>query len=317
VVLANTRPYEGLVTATAAAAALFWWRHKRRRKFAELISIRNVAPFVAVLGLGAALTGYYNYRVTGSPVVMPYTAYSRQYDVVPVFLILPTRKPPTYHHDVLAKHMNYVDVQEYRRHRGNPLRNVFDLTLEFRNYCSSLLLVPVAIGILFSGRKALIACFIGVALCAGVLVETYIQTHYLAPGAGLFALLGSLGLRVMRTRAGTLGMPLVLLFTAVGCGHAVADAQHFFITGTIKNTRAVAAELVSKHAGKHVVLVRYAPAHDTRDDSVFNAADIDASPVIWARDMGDAKNRELRDYYPDRTFWLWQPDVAPDAIKPY
>jgi hypothetical protein len=50
---------------------------------------------------------------------------------------------------------------------------------------------------------------------------------------------------------------------------------------------------------------------------VYNSADIDAAPIVWARDMGDQANRELLDYYRDRKVWLWQPDIAPDAIAVY
>lgn len=32
--------------------------------------------------------------------------------------------------------------------------------------------------------------------------------------------------------------------------------------------------------------------------------------VIWAQDMGE-RNRELLEYYPDRTFWIVEPDATP------
>jgi hypothetical protein len=42
---------------------------------------------------------------------------------------------------------------------------------------------------------------------------------------------------------------------------------------------------------------------------VFNAADIDASKVVWARDLPGEVNDQLFRYYPDRTIWLALPDT--------
>jgi hypothetical protein len=33
--------------------------------------------------------------------------------------------------------------------------------------------------------------------------------------------------------------------------------------------------------------------------------------------MGEAKNKELLDYYPDRRVWLLQPDSPPLSLVPY
>jgi hypothetical protein len=49
---------------------------------------------------------------------------------------------------------------------------------------------------------------------------------------------------------------------------------------------------------------------------VFNGADIDASKVIWARDMGP-QNAELLQYFSKRTAWLVEPDERPVKLTPY
>jgi len=36
--------------------------------------------------------------------------------------------------------------------------------------------------------------------------------------------------------------------------------------------------------------------------------------VVWARDMGPEKNRELLDYYKDRRAWLVEPDEKPPGV---
>ena len=63
--------------------------------------------------------------------------------------------------------------------------------------------------------------------------------------------------------------------------------------------------------------MRYSVAHNPQDEWIYNAADIDHSKVIWAREMDPASNRELFQYYKDRKVWLVQPDTQPVAVSPY
>jgi hypothetical protein len=70
--------------------------------------------------------------------------------------------------------------------------------------------------------------------------------------------------------------------------------------------------------GKHLVIVRYEPGHDTLlNEWVFNNADIDRSKVIWARDMGHEKNEELLRYFKERQVWLVEPDFKPIELRSY
>jgi hypothetical protein len=52
-------------------------------------------------------------------------------------------------------------------------------------------------------------------------------------------------------------------------------------------------------------------------DYVYNRANIDASAIVWARDMGDTANCELVGYYPDRQSWVWEADSSPMTLLPY
>jgi len=76
-------------------------------------------------------------------------------------------------------------------------------------------------------------------------------------------------------------------------------------------------ERLSRQPGSHLVIVRYSQKHDTHHEWVYNRADIDGSKIVWAQDMGAAKNQELLDYYRGRQVWLLQPDSDPLAIVPY
>jgi hypothetical protein len=68
--------------------------------------------------------------------------------------------------------------------------------------------------------------------------------------------------------------------------------------------------------GPQVAIVQYSP-HHVLNDWVYNAADIDNSKVIWARQMDPASDRELLEYYKDRKAWLVQPDCTPPKISPF
>ena len=69
--------------------------------------------------------------------------------------------------------------------------------------------------------------------------------------------------------------------------------------------------------GKQLVIVHYGPAHVPHDDWINNRADIDASKIVWARDMGDNQNQELLIYFKDRRAWRVDPDDARPTLEPY
>ena len=49
----------------------------------------------------------------------------------------------------------------------------------------------------------------------------------------------------------------------------------------------------------------------------INVFDIDGSAIVWARDMGDAANRELLDYFRGRQVWLVEADTPDPQPVPY
>jgi hypothetical protein len=92
-ILANTRPFEGLLAALPAGGALL--AHLLRKRDARLRFGREVLlPAAVLLLLGAFLTLVYNQRITGSPWQLPYQAYERQYDAVPSFIFQRLRPWP-------------------------------------------------------------------------------------------------------------------------------------------------------------------------------------------------------------------------------
>jgi len=78
----------------------------------------------------------------------------------------------------------------------------------------------------------------------------------------------------------------------------------------------ILSDLEHRH-GKHLVLVHYGPRENPWQEWVYNNADIDASNVIWARDMGYLKNQELLRRYPDRHVWYVEHTNGIGELIPY
>ena len=83
------------------------------------------------------------------------------------------------------------------------------------------------------------------------------------------------------------------------------------------NERAQVEQGLEKLPGQQLAIVRYSADHNSVDEWVYNAPDIDGSKVIWAREMDAANNLELIRYYPGRHVWLVQPDRQPAEVTPY
>ncbi len=75
-------------------------------------------------------------------------------------------------------------------------------------------------------------------------------------------------------------------------------------------------ELLERSGGRHLVLVEPKTDPDNVFQWIYNAAGIDASPVVWARDMGDRENQALLAYFHDRKVWRLDPNVEPAQLTP-
>ena len=66
-------------------------------------------------------------------------------------------------------------------------------------------------------------------------------------------------------------------------------------------------------------MVRYRPSHDIHREWVRNAADIDGAPVVWAHDLGEARNAKLLEYFRDREAWLLEVNdpEGGEVLRPY
>jgi hypothetical protein len=319
-VLANSRPYEGAATVAAAAGALLVWRRRSHRPFGELLAWRMAAPAMAILGCGLAALLYYDYRLTGNALLMPYALNQRTYGVAPVFWMMALGPAPAYHHDVIRRFWTEYEVSLYQRARSWPpgLALIFARTLWYY-FLTTITALALALAVLFRrGRKVGMALAIFGVAAGALLLEKYPNAHYFAPATGLVLILVLLGVQYARVKAGAAALAaFIVVFFGTAAVHARFLTADEYPHRQFTAHRLSAIHRLERESGKQLVIVRYAPDHDIRDDWVFNHADIDGSQIVWARDMGAARNRELIDYYKDRRVWLLEPDVADPAPVPY
>jgi hypothetical protein len=163
------------------------------------------------------------------------------------------------------------------------------------------------------------------------------QIHYIAAVTCLFILAAVTGLEQisrLRIRGHAAGQEAAILI-AVLCSahflfwygvHAAEDNEFsmaairyetwdFINHGNPARRIAVAQEL-ARIPGQLLVFVRYLPQHIFQDEWVYNAADIDASRVVWARDLGP-ENENLLRYYPGRIALLLEPDFRQPRLSEY
>jgi len=310
-VLANSRPFEGLVAAGAGFVGLLWWRRRKRLPLKELARPACVVVFVAVCGAAFAGMGYYNYRVTGNALTMPYMIYYRQYFITTqYFYLAPVRShPPVYRHEALRQFFVDADLQDYYKARRNIAFPLYHLYTALRFFFSPLIVLGFAAGAILS-RSRRVGLAIGIAgvVLLAIAFEISSAAHYYAPAVGAFVVPVAAALCWLKRAGRTFGPLLVLVCVAAPFTQAPFELVGESYQAKKLTPRETVLATLRHEPGRHLVLVRYSPDHSAHDEVVYNRADIDRSDVIWARDMGAAANRELLNYYRDRKIWLLEPE---------
>ncbi len=320
VTLANSRPYEGAVAVAAAGVALLVWRRGVHRPWGELAAWRVAGPAAAILICGAAAMLYYNYRLTGHPLLLPYNLHQRTYGMVPSFWILPLGAQPVYRHEMLRRLWVDYELALYRPARAWPPHVLFlfwrTLWYFFLTIVSTIALLAAVV--LRRSRKVWIALALALTVSVALLLEKYPNAHYFAPATGLVLLLIVLGAQYLRVKGGrgALVAFAALFFVTAGvhaCFLSGDEYPHKHYTAE----RLRVAAFLARQPGRQLAIVRYGAGHDAQEDWTFNHADIDGSQTVWARDMGDEGNGELIGYFRGRKVWLVEPEGGGGQVTTY
>jgi len=340
--LANSRPYEGLVLSLPVAFVLVTWLLGGSRIPARERLLSTFLPIALIVALAGTAMGYYFWRVTGNPLLMPYQVARETYATAPIFLWQSPRSERNLRHPVMRE---FYDRGEHALYDGE-VRTMggFVITkLAFAVVFAATYLSPWSIAPLLmfprslASRRVRVLVAVGGGLLVGLMVEVFFLPHYAAPMTAviLAALVQSLRhLRAWRRHSGGAGLLLVralpivalaallvrILAPALGVPETEPTAWWARVRpGDLGLSRARILGHLEETPGHHLAIVRYSLAHNPliQPEWVYNPADLDRARVIWARDMGGRENRSLILYYRDRRVWLVEPDREPVGIEPY
>jgi hypothetical protein len=351
-ILANSRPYEGLFFSIPVAAALLAWLWKLKRPDLGGALKRGVVPLLAVLALTLVAMGYYFWRTTGNPFNPPYVAYEHQYSPVPVFPWQPLRPVPAYRHAFFrANYLKVWALPQYQQAQSVEGYVALELANSFffwAFFLGPLLTLPLVLAAVYLPRgfswksispgTRFLLLVLGVTLLGEALPTAY-APHYSGPITCVILALVLVALRrVRRWQPGgkpagvfvTRAVPsinVLLLVFLVGAGttgwasaleRPYAGAMTWCSVAPTNMERAsVCAKLSRKPGGQLVIVKQYGTGKNTSFNWVYNRADLESAKIVWADDMGPAKNQELIRYFRDRRVWLLNVDKQPVELVPY
>jgi hypothetical protein len=341
-ILVLTRPYEGILICLPVGFVLVRWMWKGKNRPSPAAVMRLAAAPLAFAIAAVAWMGYYDYRAFGNPLTPPYTVDRNTYAIAPYYVWQHTRPEPAYRHAVLRSFYRAGELDFYKQiHsvKGFLPYTLVKVGFAFLFFAGFALLPPLLmVRYVFRDKRIrfLVAC--ALLLSAGMVIEIFMLPHYLAPFTAAFYAIGLQMMRHLRQwkpEGKPMGLALVRL-TMVVCLlmagiRVIAEPMHFapnefppsnwnFVWFGPRHW-GVARENVEKQLellpAQQLAIVRYKQRHEPQDEWVYNAADIDASKVIWAREMAPEENLELIRYYPGRTVWLVEADEDPVRVTPY
>jgi hypothetical protein len=319
-----TRPFEFLLLAICAAVYLvvpFRFEPRALRRPAAAATLAFF-PFLA-------LTLIQNKQVTGSWTSLPYQLSRYQYGAPTTFTFQPNPEP----HRALTpeQELDYRAQCAVHDEPGSYWRRLWDRVGFYRFFFLTplYLALPFFLLLLREWRFQ----FAAGALSLFALADNfypYFYPHYIAALTCLFLLVSVASLERL-TRWNAFAARILALFCATNFIfwygiHGMRDegvrrsmvpyeTWAYLNQGDPEGRLAINRQL-EERPGKQLVFVRYSAQHGFHE-WIHNAADIDASRVVWALDLGPEENQKLIHYYPDRQIWLVLPDALPPRITPY
>jgi len=325
-----TRPYESIFLFLAVA--MFWapWRREEMRA-----ALRFLPHAAAPVLLAVALLGVQNKQVTGSWTTMPEALSQYQYGVPAALTFQAKAEPHVPLTDQQA--MDYRMQRSFLGERPETL-GTYLLRLEYRvRYCRFFFLAPLylALAAFLAALREARYRWVALTLALFALGTNFFpafQLHYVAAATCLFVLISVVGLERIARK-----WPEAARLVALVCAaqfifwyglHALFDTADWSVAvrryetwDSINHTdperRIFVNRQLDRMPGKLLVFVRYSPRHIFQDEWVYNRAAIDQARVVWARDLGDQQDRQLLQYYADRTALLLEPDAHPPLLEPY
>lgn len=333
-VLGSTRPFEGLIFGIPVVTALIVGLFKTKRCCLTLVLSRVATPLLVVLCASAAATGYYCWRVTGSPFKLPYQVNRASNLYSPYFIWQTRQEPAGFPNEAFRDLYDTIEVKAYEQTRTLPgLFRTWGSRISeyFWFYLGPILICPLLVAMAATPygtrwsdlrKETRVLVMVLSVFACGLATEVYYHSHYASPAtSATVALIISALVFIRRWNPRKTGAGRALT-RAIPCASMLAVLLYPLLLHVPK-IRAIdsgkaefpwllspgprdriEAQLKSG-AANNLVIVNYSANSPTGWSGwVENGADIDSSKIVWAWDKGTEKNRELLSYYKDRRAWL-------------
>jgi hypothetical protein len=236
-ILATSRPVEGFIFCVPLVIALLWWTLRQKQPVRRARMKHILLPLAACLACIVGFVGYYNFRVTGSPVVFPHFIEQRDYITTPVFLWQHARPPISYANPQFGDFYNNFMPGLYHTSWPDAEGQLTWKSTEFWEFfLGPALSIPILAlpWLLGDGRVRWLV--LQVLLSGlGLWVVVFYHAHYAAPIAATVYLLIMLGMRRIRAwRFGgrTIGIGLTRLLVLF----SLLTGPAYFIRSVLLNS---------------------------------------------------------------------------------
>ena len=146
---------------------------------------------------------YYNWRVTGSALTLPYTVLFRTYLYRRMFVWQKNRPEPAYGHPMLKQAYESLERRDLPRLEFARAKFQYPLTTYFGGVL--VFLVPLMFGPWGWGRRIRPVAVISAVTFLAIAAEYWAHAHYSAPAAALYGVMVQT-LRRVNTREGRPGL---------------------------------------------------------------------------------------------------------------
>jgi len=331
-VLANTRPYEGMILSLLALTTILVAVIQSNWTLLVPILRRVVPPAGVILALTAVGMAYYNWQVTGNAFRMPYMVYQEAYSASPSFLWDRPRPQPEYRHKEIQEFWLNFEKPIYDGQQGLTgwlIAAAWKAGVLFKSAFPSIFVLLSLAGlpaVLSRSGWARVALLFLLLFYLALLPVVGMIGHYAAPVAPLLFFLIVESLRLFRAwrwsgmLVGQWAVRCLLLGWSLWLIPKTIDMNRIDPEDKCHNQskeRAAILDRLRNEPGRHLVIVHYGPEHSYHAEWVYNKADIDGAKVIWAREMDAEHNRRLLEYFKDRQIWLVEADEIPPRVTPY